>query len=129
MKWKNLMQQKNSSSDISPTAGQMPRLVGLALASKFYRNNKAIQEIENFIESNPSVTLQNVLRLFGDEHINEGVIRGWFPALKNEIGNIDEIYDIPLSAFDGERLPEINDKYLRTLLKNIKTITKVYRKK
>ena len=30
--WKNLMEQKNSSSDISPTAGQMPRLLGLALA-------------------------------------------------------------------------------------------------
>ena len=36
--WKNLMQQKNSSSDISPTAGQMPRLLGLAQASKIYRN-------------------------------------------------------------------------------------------
>jgi pyruvate/2-oxoglutarate/acetoin dehydrogenase E1 component/TPP-dependent pyruvate/acetoin dehydrogenase alpha subunit len=46
--WKNLMNQKNSSSDISPTAGQMPRLVGLAFASKFYRNNEAIQENENF---------------------------------------------------------------------------------
>lgn len=46
--WKNLMNQKNSSSDISPTAGQMPRLVGLAFASKFYRNNVAIQENENF---------------------------------------------------------------------------------
>ncbi len=36
--WKNLMQQKNSSSDISPTAGQMPRLLGLAQASKIFRN-------------------------------------------------------------------------------------------
>ena len=36
--WKNLMQQKNSSADISPTAGQMPRLLGLAQASKIYRN-------------------------------------------------------------------------------------------
>jgi len=35
--WKNLTQQKNSSSDISPTAGQMPRLLGLAQASKIYR--------------------------------------------------------------------------------------------
>src|SRR5690554_907131 len=35
--WKNLTQQKNSSSDISPTAGQMPRLLGLAQASKVYR--------------------------------------------------------------------------------------------
>ncbi|MFM8243256.1 MAG: transketolase, partial [Crocinitomicaceae bacterium] len=37
--WKNLMEQRNSSSDISPTAGQMPRLVGLAQASKVYRHN------------------------------------------------------------------------------------------
>ena len=36
--WKNLMEQKNSSADISPTAGQMPRLLGLAQASKIYRN-------------------------------------------------------------------------------------------
>lgn len=36
--WKDLTAQKNSSPDISPTAGQMPRLLGLALASKIYRN-------------------------------------------------------------------------------------------
>lgn len=36
--WKNLTAQKNSSADISPTAGQMPRLLGLAQASKIYRN-------------------------------------------------------------------------------------------
>jgi pyruvate/2-oxoglutarate/acetoin dehydrogenase E1 component/TPP-dependent pyruvate/acetoin dehydrogenase alpha subunit len=36
--WKNLTEQKNSSADISPTAGQMPRLLGLAQASKVYRN-------------------------------------------------------------------------------------------
>lgn len=36
--WRNLTAQKNSSSDISPTAGQMPRLVGLAQASKLYRH-------------------------------------------------------------------------------------------
>jgi TPP-dependent pyruvate/acetoin dehydrogenase alpha subunit len=36
--WKNLTEQKNSSSDISPTAGQMPRLLGLAQASKVYKN-------------------------------------------------------------------------------------------
>ncbi len=36
--WKNLTKQKNSSADISCTAGQMPRLLGLAQASKIYRN-------------------------------------------------------------------------------------------
>lgn len=45
--WKNLMQQKNSSSDISPTAGQMPRLVGLAQASKVYRENEALSALEH----------------------------------------------------------------------------------
>ena len=37
--WKTLKEQKNSSSDISPTAAQMLRLVGLAHASKYYRAN------------------------------------------------------------------------------------------
>ncbi len=35
--WKDLTQLKNSSADISCTAGQMPRLLGLAQASKVYR--------------------------------------------------------------------------------------------
>lgn len=38
--FKSLVDQKNSSSDISPTASQMPRLLGLAYASYFYRLNK-----------------------------------------------------------------------------------------
>ena len=42
--FKALVSQKNSSSDISPTAGQMPRLLGLAYASHFYRINKELQE-------------------------------------------------------------------------------------
>ncbi|WP_452233237.1 alpha-ketoacid dehydrogenase subunit alpha/beta [Lacinutrix sp. MEBiC02595] len=40
--WNDLTKQKNSSADISPTAGQMPRLLGLAQASKIYRNVKGI---------------------------------------------------------------------------------------
>ena len=45
--WLDLTLQKNHSSDISPTAGQMPRLVGLAQASKIYRN-RAIKGGERF---------------------------------------------------------------------------------
>lgn len=41
--WKNLTQQKNSSADISPTASQMPRLLGLAQASKIYRHVKDLE--------------------------------------------------------------------------------------
>jgi pyruvate/2-oxoglutarate/acetoin dehydrogenase E1 component/TPP-dependent pyruvate/acetoin dehydrogenase alpha subunit len=46
--WKNLTEQYNSSADISPTAGQMPRLLGLAQASKIYRNEKSVQHKTNF---------------------------------------------------------------------------------
>ncbi|WP_299006685.1 thiamine pyrophosphate-dependent enzyme [uncultured Tenacibaculum sp.] len=46
--WKNLTAQKNSSSDISPTAGQMPRLLGLAQASKIYRNVEGLEKHTNF---------------------------------------------------------------------------------
>jgi 2-oxoisovalerate dehydrogenase E1 component len=35
--WKNQLESFNSTADLSPTGGQMPRLVGLALASKLYR--------------------------------------------------------------------------------------------
>ncbi|KKL55065.1 hypothetical protein LCGC14_2259130 [marine sediment metagenome] len=40
--WRDLTEQKNSSADISCTAGQMPRLLGLAQASKMYRNLKNV---------------------------------------------------------------------------------------
>lgn len=46
--WKNLTQSKNSSADISPTAGQMPRLLGLAQASKVYRKVQNIPDATNF---------------------------------------------------------------------------------
>lgn len=47
-KWKSQTSMKNSSADISPTAGQMPRLVGLAYASKLYRENPDLKGFEDF---------------------------------------------------------------------------------
>lgn len=46
--WKTLTDMKNSSADISCTAGQMPRLLGLAYASKLYRENPDLQEYKDF---------------------------------------------------------------------------------
>jgi pyruvate/2-oxoglutarate/acetoin dehydrogenase E1 component/TPP-dependent pyruvate/acetoin dehydrogenase alpha subunit len=46
--WIPLTKKKNSSSDISNTAGQMPRLLGLAYASKLYRNNPALKKFQDF---------------------------------------------------------------------------------
>src|SRR5690606_22008446 len=46
--WKKLTEQKNSSADISPTAGQMPRLLGLAQASKIYRSVENLDKEQRF---------------------------------------------------------------------------------
>ncbi|KEO74988.1 alpha-ketoacid dehydrogenase subunit alpha/beta [Anditalea andensis] len=46
--WKNLTERKNSASDISPTAAQMPKLLGLAYASKLFRENKGLNGFSQF---------------------------------------------------------------------------------
>ena len=50
--WKDMTQQYNSSADISPTAGQMPRLLGLAQASKIFRKVKGIDTTNFSINGN-----------------------------------------------------------------------------
>ncbi|MCZ4407516.1 thiamine pyrophosphate-dependent enzyme [Cryomorphaceae bacterium 1068] len=68
--WKNLTTQKNSSADISPTAGQMPRLVGLAQASKIYRKNKELHAgFEKFSNQGNEVAFGTI----GDASTSEGV--------------------------------------------------------
>ncbi len=66
--WKNLMEQKNSSADISPTASQMPRLVGLAQASKIYRNNDALKDRTQFSNNGNEVAFGTI----GDASTSEG---------------------------------------------------------
>lgn len=46
--WRTLTDMKNSSSDISCTAGQMPRLIGLGWASKLYRENPDLHDYKDF---------------------------------------------------------------------------------
>jgi pyruvate/2-oxoglutarate/acetoin dehydrogenase E1 component/TPP-dependent pyruvate/acetoin dehydrogenase alpha subunit len=66
--WKDLTRQKNSSADISPTAGQMPRLLGLALASKLYKENK-----NQLIEKDFSISGNEVaFGTIGDASTSEG---------------------------------------------------------
>ena len=67
--WKNLMEQKNSSADISPTAGQMPRLLGLALASKMYRNVPELENFTNFSNKGNEVAFGTI----GDASTSEGL--------------------------------------------------------
>ncbi|MDX9928331.1 MAG: thiamine pyrophosphate-dependent enzyme [Bacteroidales bacterium] len=66
--WKDLTRQKNSSSDISPTAGQMPRLLGLALASKLYRGNSELHKYTTFSRKGDEVAFGSI----GDASTSEG---------------------------------------------------------
>ena len=50
--WLSMKDLKNSTTDISPTAGQMPRLLGLAYASKIYRNVTQLQTEDNKFSRN-----------------------------------------------------------------------------
>lgn len=67
--WKDLMQQKNSSSDLSPTASQMPRLLGLAMASKFYRDNPTLSNFKKFTNNGNEVAFGTI----GDASTSEGI--------------------------------------------------------
>jgi pyruvate/2-oxoglutarate/acetoin dehydrogenase E1 component/TPP-dependent pyruvate/acetoin dehydrogenase alpha subunit len=67
--WKNLTEQKNSSADISPTAGQMPRLLGLAQASKIFRNVKGLEEFTNFSKKGNEVAWGTI----GNASTSEGL--------------------------------------------------------
>ncbi|MDY0781041.1 thiamine pyrophosphate-dependent enzyme [Tenacibaculum sp. IB213877] len=67
--WKNLTAQKNSSADISPTAGQMPRLLGLAQASKIYRNVKGLESFTNFSKDGDEVAWGTI----GNASTSEGL--------------------------------------------------------
>ena len=67
--WNNLMEQKNSSSDISPTAGQMPRLLGLAQASKIYRNVKGLESKTSFSDKGNEIAWGTI----GNASTSEGL--------------------------------------------------------
>ncbi len=66
--WRNLMKQKNSSADISPTAGQMPRLLGLAYASALFRNIPQMQHFTNLTNKGAEVAFGTI----GDASTSEG---------------------------------------------------------
>lgn len=67
-KWKDLTKFKNISADISPTAGQMPRLLGLALASKLYRESNDPSILEGFSVNGNEVAFGTI----GDASTSEG---------------------------------------------------------
>ncbi len=72
--WKNLTQLKNSTSDISPTASQMSRVVGLGYASKLFRNNSNLHHLTQFSDKGNEVAFATI----GNASTSEG---GFFEAI------------------------------------------------
>lgn len=82
--WKNLMEMYNSSSDISPTGGQMPRLLGLAQASKIFKSVKELHDWTSFTDHGNEVAFGTI----GDSSTSEGLF--W------ETMNASAVLKVPL---------------------------------
>ncbi|MCP9752782.1 thiamine pyrophosphate-dependent enzyme [Ferruginibacter sp. HRS2-29] len=85
--WLNLADLKNISSDIAPTAGQMPRALGLAFASKVFRNVPQLQELQNLSDNGNEVCFCTI----GDASTSEGHF--W------ETINAAGVLQVPLAVF------------------------------
>ncbi|MCB0444288.1 MAG: transketolase [Gelidibacter sp.] len=114
--WKNLTQQKNSSADISPTAGQMPRLLGLAQASKIYRNVKGI-DATNFSVKGNEVAWGTI----GNASTSEGL---FFETI-----NAAGVLQVPMviSVWDDEYGISVHAKH-QTTKENISEILKGFQR-
>lgn len=115
--WKNLTAIKNSSADISPTAGQMPRLVGLAQASKLYRNNPGLSHLDNFSISGNEVAFGTI----GNASTSEG---HFFESI-----NAAGVLQIPMaiSIWDDGYGISVHAKY-QTTKENISEILKGFQR-
>lgn len=115
--WKNLTQQKNSSADISPTAAQMPRLLGLAQASKIYREVENIKNSENFSINGDEIAWGTI----GNASTTEGV---FFETI-----NAAGVLQVPLvlSVWDDEYGISVHAKY-QTTKESISEILKGYQR-
>lgn len=104
--WKNLMEQKNSSSDISPTGSQMPRLLGLAYASHFYRINSDLHKdpFTKFSDKGNEIAFGTI----GDASTSEGLF--W------ETINAAGVLQIPMliSVWDDGHGISVPKKYQTT---------------
>lgn len=67
--WKDMTKLKITTTDLSPTAAQIPRTVGLALASKLFRNNKELHQYNTLSNNGNEVTFCTI----GDGSTSEGI--------------------------------------------------------
>jgi pyruvate/2-oxoglutarate/acetoin dehydrogenase E1 component/TPP-dependent pyruvate/acetoin dehydrogenase alpha subunit len=115
--WNNLTQQKNSSADISPTAGQMPRLLGLAQASKIYRNVRGLEDFNKFSNEGNEVAWGTI----GNASTSEGL---FFETI-----NAAGVLQVPMvmSVWDDEYGISVHARY-QTTKENISEILKGFQR-
>jgi pyruvate/2-oxoglutarate/acetoin dehydrogenase E1 component/TPP-dependent pyruvate/acetoin dehydrogenase alpha subunit len=85
--WLDLANIKNSTSDMAPTASQMPRAVGLATASKHFRNISELKEFTNLSNNGNEICFCTI----GDASTSEG----HFWEAVNAVG----VMQVPLAIF------------------------------
>ncbi len=102
--WKNLKDQYNVSADISPTSGQMPRLLGLAEASKKFRNIPNLDQDEKLSSNGNEVAWGTI----GNASTSEGP---FFETI-----NAAGVLKVPMviSIWDDEYGISVHSKYQTT---------------
>ncbi len=115
--WKYLTDQKNSSADISPTAGQMPRLLGLAQASKIFRQVKGLEDKTNFSINGNEIAWGTI----GNASTSEGL---FFETI-----NAAGVLQVPMvmSVWDDEYGISVHAKH-QTTKENISEILKGFQR-
>ncbi|HNM32906.1 MAG TPA: thiamine pyrophosphate-dependent dehydrogenase E1 component subunit alpha, partial [Chitinophagales bacterium] len=115
--WKTLKNQKNTSADLSSTAAQMPRSLGLALASKKYRDLQNIIGENGFSNQGNEVCFATI----GDASTSEGLF--W------EVVNAAGVQQVPLviSVWDDGYGISVPKKY-QTTKESISKIVKGFQK-
>jgi pyruvate/2-oxoglutarate/acetoin dehydrogenase E1 component/TPP-dependent pyruvate/acetoin dehydrogenase alpha subunit len=115
--WNDLTKIKNSSADISPTAGQMPRLLGLAQASKIYRNVDGLEQKTTFSNKGNEVAWGTI----GNASTSEGL---FFETI-----NAAGVLQVPMvmSVWDDEYGISVHAKH-QTTKENISEILKGFQR-
>jgi pyruvate/2-oxoglutarate/acetoin dehydrogenase E1 component/TPP-dependent pyruvate/acetoin dehydrogenase alpha subunit len=85
--WKDLTAQKNVAADMAPTASQLPRSLGLALASKLFRDSEVLKPLTNLSKNGNEICICTI----GDASTSEGHF--W------ETINAAGVMQIPLAVF------------------------------
>ncbi|THU40754.1 transketolase [Niastella caeni] len=85
--WLDLVNRKNIAAGLAPTAGQMPRALGMALASKLFRNSDVLKHLDHLSDNGNEICFCTI----GDASTSEG---HFWEAL-----NAAGVLQIPLAVF------------------------------